>query len=784
MTGAKGPGNLRLQLTNFVGRRKDIANVRDAMAESRLVTLVGAGGVGKTRLALNIGMMAKPSFEDGVWLVDLAPLTDPALVPEALMSALEIRTTSAQSAADQLSTYLSERHLLVILDNCEHVLSGCRLLVEKLLENSPRLSILATSRERLALKGERILPVLPFELPQADEVLDETAVRRLDSLAFLYDRARASSPDFRITNENIAAAAELCIQLDGIPLALELAASRLRSLSVTQLLERLKSRFAILTSGSPTAPVRQQTLRALIDWSYDRCSSEEKVLWRRMSVFAGSADLDAIERTCSDEILSQSSILEVVDTLVSKSILMAIVTPKSVRYQVLETIRQYGLERAQDAGEEAALRRGHLQHYLELSQSSAVEFWSHEQNNWISRLRVEHENIRAALTYCTARMESSEVLALQLVTALRFHWMVGGFVSEGRRWLDLILAASTEHGIEKCRALCVAVWVASVQGDLAGGHQRLNECALLLEELRAAGKISEPDFDDIETQIQIWSGSLLLFGGNPSAAASTFEKALARSRAADRIEGTMLVLFQLCTTYALMGDFPKAEEVSEESIAISDKVGETFAKSVTLWCKAYCAWAQGNPEVALEYAHQSLGRALVFDDKVVTALNLEVISGALAEQTKYQDAAVIQGVASRVWEAVESSIRSFGPDLAGAHDRWATRARKALGSRTYGEALARGYRMSADEVRARVLGLKVSEQDGASDREAGALTKRQRQVATLIADGQSNREIADSLVLSTRTVEGHVESILAKLGMTSRTQIASWMNRRSIPDNK
>ena len=782
MTGAKGPGNLRLQLTNFVGRRKDIANVRDAMAESRLVTLIGAGGVGKTRLALHIGMMAKPSFEDGVWLVDLAPLTDPALVPEALMSALEIRTTSAQSAADQLSTYLSERHLLVILDNCEHVLSGCRLLVEKLLENSPRLSILATSRERLALKGERILPVLPFELPQADEVLDETAVRRLDSLAFLYDRARASSPDFRITNENIAAAAELCIQLDGIPLALELAASRLRSLSVTQLLERLKSRFAILTSGSPTAPVRQQTLRALIDWSYDRCSSEEKVLWRRMSVFAGSADLDAIERTCSDEILSQSSILEVVDTLVSKSILMAIVTPKSVRYQVLETIRQYGLERAQDAGEEAALRRGHLQHYLELSQSSAEEFWSHEQNNWISRLRVEHENIRAALTYCTARMESSEVLALQLVTALRFHWMVGGFVSEGRRWLDLILAASTEHGIEKCRALCVAVWVASVQGDVAGGHQRLNECALLLEELRAAGKISEPDFDDIETQIQIWSGSLLLFGGNPSAAASTFEKALARSRAADRIEGTMLVLFQLSTTYALMGDFPKAEEVSEESIAISDKVGETFAKSVTLWCKAYCAWAQGNPEVALEYAHQSLGRALVFDDKVVTALNLEVISGALAEQTKYQDATVIQGVASRVWEAVESSIRSFGPDLAGAHDRWATRARKALGSRTYSEALARGYRMSADEVRARVLGLKVSEQDGASDREAGALTKRQRQVATLIADGQSNREIADSLVLSTRTVEGHVESILAKLGMTSRTQIASWMNRRSVPD--
>ncbi|WP_176156896.1 ATP-binding protein [Arthrobacter sp. P2b] len=756
--------------------------MREAMTESRLVTLIGPGGVGKTRLAVHLGAMVRQSFEDGVWLVDLAPLSNSAMVPEALLSALEIRTTSAQSAAAQLSAYLSERNLLVILDNCEHVLPGCRFLVEALLENSPRLSILATSRERLGVKGERLLPVLPFELPQANDVLDETAVRRFDSLAFFNDRAKASSPEFRITNENVAAAAELCIQLDGIPLALELAASRLRSLSVTQLLKRLKSRFAILSSGSPTAPPRQQTLRALIDWSYDLCTSEQKVLWRRLSVFAGSTDLDAIERICSDENLSQSSVLEVVDSLVAKSILIAIVTPNSVRYQVLETIRQYALERAQDVGEEATLRRRHCQYYLELSQSSAEQFWSHKQNEWISRLRSEHENLRAALTYCVAGTESSEVSALKLVTALRFHWMLGGFVSEGRRWLDLILAASTDYGTEMCRALCVAAWAAAVQGDFAGSHQRLRECTLLLEELKTAGNISETDVDDIETQIQTWSGALLLFGGNPSSAASMFEKALARDRAANRIEGTMLVLCQLSITYALMADFSRAEEVSAESITLSDKVRETYVKSVALWSKACCAWSQGNLKRALEYAHESLGRALVFDDKVMTALNLEVISSALVEQTKYEDAAVIRGVASRVWEVLESSIASFGPHLAGAHEKWAKRADKALGSRAYREALTRGYRMSPDEVRARVLGLEVSERDAASDRDVGALTKRQHQVAALIADGQSNREIADNLVLSTRTVEGHVESILAKLGMTSRTQIASWMNRRSIPD--
>lgn len=783
MTSAKGIGNLRLQLTSFVGRRSEIANVRQAMAESRLVTLVGPGGVGKTRLALHVGATVRQAFDDGVWLVELAPLSDPTLVPEALVSALEIRATSTSSASGQLTAYLSERHLLVLLDNCEHVLSGCRALIEGLLETSPRLSVLATSREAFGIKGERVVPVLPLQLPQPDAVLDETAVRRFDSIAFLYDRAKASSPDFRITNENVAAAAELCIQLDGIPLALELAAVRLRSLSVGQLLERIKSRFAILTSGSPTAPPRQRTLRALIDWSHDRCTSEEKLLWRRMAVFAGSTDLDAIEHICSDQDLPRSSILGVVDSLVSKSILIAIVTPNSVRYQVLETIRQYALERAQEAGEELTLRLRHAQYFLALSESSAEQFWSHKQNAWIGRLRLEHENIRAALIYFTAHADSAEVSALELVTALRFHWMVGGFVSEGRRWLDLTLAASTFHGIAKARALCIAAWVASVQGDLAGGRERLRECETLTEELKSKGEISDAEADDLESQIHTWSGTILLFEGDPSGAASMFEEALARNRAANRIEGIMLVLFQMGITYALMPNFEKADAISAESIELSDMVGETYVKSVTLWSKGYSAWAQGDPERALRYARESLGRALIFDDKLVTALNLEVVSSSLTEQRKYEDAAVIRGIAVRIWESVESGIAFFGPDLAGAHGRAATRAAKALGPRRYREAVARGYRMNPDEVRAQVMGIKAPELEGNSDRNAGALTRRQSQIAALIAEGRSNREIADSLVLSNRTVEGHVEGILARLGMTSRTQIASWVNQRSIPDS-
>lgn len=782
MTGGKGLGNLKSQLTTFVGRRRELTSVRDAMGESRLVTLIGPGGVGKTRLALHVGSLVKQSFEDGVWLVDLAPLTNPSLVPEALISALEIRAASSQSVSAQLRAYLSERHLLLVLDNCEHVLSGCRLLIEDLLENSPRLSVLATSREQLGVKGERLVPVLPFELPQPDEVLDETAVRRIDSLAFLYDRAKAKSPDFRITNENVAAAAELCLQLDGVPLALELAASRLRSLSLTQLLDRLRDSLSILSSGSPTAPPRQQTLHALIDWSHSRCTAEEQILWRRMSVFAGSADLDAIEQVCSDESLPRSSVLEVVDSLVSKSILIAVVSPNNVRYRVLETIRQYALEHAQKVGEEASLRLRHGRYYLGLSQASAEEFWSQKQNEWISKLRLEHENIRAALTFASATPEPEEVSALELVTALRFHWMVGGFVSEGRRWLDRVLDTSTDHGIGKARALCIAAWASSVQGDLAKGHERLRECMLLARELAEAQEVPQADIDDIETQILTWSGTLLLFGGDAAAASIVFEEALARNRDADRIEGIMLVLFQLSVTYALMLNFSKAEDISAESITLSDRVGETYVKSVTLWSRAYCSWAQGDPESALEYAHESLNRALTFDDKVVTALNLEVISSALAEKTRYEDAAVVRGIALRVWESLESGISSFGPALAGAHERSAKRTASALGPRRYREATARGYRMKPDEVQAQVLGIRVADQKEDDNRSAGALTRRQQQVAALIAAGRSNREIADSLVLSTRTVEGHVESILAKLGLTSRTQIASWLNHRSVPD--
>ncbi|YCK79642.1 LuxR C-terminal-related transcriptional regulator (plasmid) [Arthrobacter sp. D3-18] len=748
-----------------------------------MVTLVGPGGVGKTRLALQVGATVRPSYDDGVWFLDFSSVDDPALVPDALLSGLGLRAISTQRAAAQLMSYLAERHLLLLLDNCEHILSGCRQLVESLLENSPRLNVLGTSREPFGIRGERVIPVLPFELPQQGEALDETAVRRFDSLAFLCDRAMANSPDFRINNENVAAAAELCARLDGIPLALELAATRLRSLSIGQLLERTKSRFAILTSGSPTAPARQQTLRALIDWSHDRCSAEEQVLWRRMSVFAGSADLEAVEQVCSDTVLPRGQILPLIDSLVSKSVLIAIVTPSSVRYRVLETIRQYALERAQSLGEDDELKQRHALYYMRLAQTSTREFWSTEQDALIGHLRLEHENLRSALAYLLSLPEAKGGSVLLLAAELRFHWMVGGYVSEGRHWLHLALATPGHEEVDRARALCIAAWAAAVQGDLAEGRELLDSCTRLIENLKCRNQIALLEAEELQSQVQTWSGTILLFGGDPEGAATLFEGALAHSRQKNHIEGIMLVLLQLSVAYAVMSDYEKADAVSTEAIELSESLGETYVKSVNLWSQSYCSWAQGDPEKALQYAHESLNRSLIFDDKVVTALNLEVVFGALAQLAKYEDAAMVSGMATRSWESVESSIAAFGPELARAHDRAAERTARALGPRLHREAVARGYKMGADEVIAHLLGLARPTHKSAAQGVVETLTKRQLQVSQLIAAGQSNREIADNLVLSTRTVEGHVESILAKLGLKSRTQIASWVNQRSVLEN-
>jgi non-specific serine/threonine protein kinase len=427
-------GNLPVDMTSFVGRRHEVAEVKRLLTASRLVTLTGVGGVGKTRLALRVANEVQRAFPDGVWLVELAALGDPGLVAQTVASALDIRDLSTRRPVTVLTDHLADTQLLLVLDNCEHLLDACAAVADALLRACPGLRILTTSRQALSIAGEHIFTVPPLSVPDANVPSPAEALAHYEAVTLLIERAAAIAPGFSVTQENHVAVARLCAQLDGIPLAIELAAARLRSLSVDQVAERLESRYRLLTGGSRAAPPRHQTLRALIDWSYELCSEQEKRLWARMSVFAGGFDLMAAESICAGEELNADAILEVVDHLVAKSVLFSEMQDGRVRYRLLETIRQYGRERLTESGQEAGLRLRHRDFYLRLAQQSVSEWCGPGQEAWLARLRIEHDNLRAALDFCMTDPAETQA-GLDLASALRFHWIAAASsVRDGAGW--------------------------------------------------------------------------------------------------------------------------------------------------------------------------------------------------------------------------------------------------------------------------------------------------------------------------------------------------------------
>lgn len=412
--------------TTFVGRRHDIAEVRRLLGSARLLTLTGVGGVGKTRLALEVATSARNAFPDGTWLVDVGAVRDPSAVATAAATAGGIVDLGARSALGTLAEHLAEHRALIVLDNCEHLLDACAELVGTLLSACPELTVLATSRQTLGIAGENVFTVLPLKVP--DEAVE-----------LLRDRVSAVRPDFRITGANWDAVTRLCADLDGLPLAIELTASRLRTLTVEQVVERLADRFALLTGGSRTAGPRQRTLRAAMDWSYELCSPTERLLWNRLSVFAGGFALDAAEDVCAGEAIPAQEVLDLLDRLVVQSVVMLTEHEGLHRYRLLNTIREYGRGRLAESGEEEHLLRRHRDFHLALAERVADGWYGPGQEEALTRLRAEHSNLLVAL----ARDDDPQA-TLALAAALRFHWCVGGFLAEGRRQLDRALAAAPE----------------------------------------------------------------------------------------------------------------------------------------------------------------------------------------------------------------------------------------------------------------------------------------------------------------------------------------------------
>lgn len=769
------PAGLPVEMTSFVGRRRELSEVRHLLSQSRLVTLTGVGGVGKTRLALRVARETRRAFDDGVWFVQLAELHDPRLLVQVVTEALGIRDVSSRPAMDVLIEHLSQMRALIVVDNCEHLLDDCGVLVAGLLGSLPDLRVLVTSRQPLGIPGEQTLAV-PTLLPDADSsAAAGAALVDSDAVRLFAERAREVCPGFTITSHNREAVGRICRRLDGIPLAIELAAVRLRALSVHQLLDRLDDRFRLLTAGSRHTLPRHRTLRALIDWSYGLCSAKEQLLWARTSVFAGGLDLAAAEEVCpgketSREEITREEIIDLVTALVEKSILARAECGATIRYRLLETIRQYGRARLVESGEEAAVRRRHRDYYGDLSHQARAHLFDSSAEDWFARLKLEHANLRAALEFCFA--DAAEVPAgLTIATNLAWHWATNYRINEGRYWLDRGLAAHTERSNVRARALWANGFLTVHQADTVAATRMLGESKALGEDLGD---------ESVLAYVAHWSGFIALARGDVESAVRLGEEAVARHRVVGDHWGLAIALMRLSIAYSAVGNPKSARATGEECLTLCDTCGAEWAKLYPLVALSFDAFCRGETRRAEELTKDSLRHNRSIGISPVDGINMELLAWIATAEGHYARAARLLGSIKTICQTMgvrsASTLPGVIPRL-DIHDKCEATAREALGESAYHDAFERGTELSEDAALAHALHEDVCTEKTKKPTQApGFLTRREMEVARLVARGLSNKEIATSLTISQRTAETHVEHILKKLGFTSRAQIASWVS--------
>jgi predicted ATPase/DNA-binding CsgD family transcriptional regulator len=753
-------GNLPGELTSFVGRRVELATAKRLLEESRLVTLTGAGGVGKTRLALRLASQLERAFDDGVWVVDLATVADSGLVAARVASALGMRDESNRWSMSVLAEYLAGRHLLLLLDNCEHLLDSCAVLAETLLRGVPELRIVATSRQALGVAGEQVLTVPPLAVPDAGEPFSSAeSLLQYDAVALFVERARACAPSFSLKADNVDAVSRLVSRLDGIPLALELAAARVRVLSPAQILSRLDEGNRLLTSASRTVVPHQRSLRALIDWSFDLCTQEERALWARLSVFPLDLDLDAAEGVCAGDGIARESVFDALAGLVDKSILITEENGVQVRYRLSQTLREYGRGCLVEWGQQETFQRNHHDYYRALAVQAWQEWFGPQQVQWANRMQREHLNLLAAFEYGQSAGAAARG-GWQVLRALSIHWSLAGPLEEWRRVLERALAAHSEPSRVRALLTCLSTWVAVNQSDLAAAEAFGEESRRLAEQ-----------FDDLASYgfASLYLARARMSRGDLVAAIPLFEQSLqTRSSAhvtADAWRG-------LAEVAAESGDIDLAKTRIGECLAICDAHGERWQRATALSTWAALAWRHGDSAEATESAQDSLRLWAEFHNRLGIAQCLELLAWTAADARDYQRSAVLLGAAEEIRRGVGAVLL---PDLAEFHRGCEAKAEAGLGERSFRTATRHGATMV--DVMAFALGGPAKAISSARGEET-VLTRRECEIAELVAQGLSNREIASRLVIAQRTAEGHVEHILGKLGFNSRAQIAAWVAGR------
>ncbi|MFI5658637.1 LuxR C-terminal-related transcriptional regulator [Streptomyces sp. NPDC051684] len=684
------PGELPAETTSFVGRRRELVQIADVLTRARLVTLTGPGGVGKSRTAVRAARDLRGRYPDGVRLVELSALRDPALLANAVAAALDLPEQAARPAIEVIADHLEDRELLLLLDTCEHLVDACAVLCDELLRCAPRLRIVATSRQPLDVPGEHVLAIGPLSMPEPAAGAEREC--ECDALALFADRASAAVPGFTVSGDNRSDVLALCRRLDGIPLAIELAVSRLRVLSLDEMLARLDDRFRLLTGGRRTSVPRHQTLRTAIGWSHDLSTAAERLLWAR---------------------------------------------------------------------------RRHLEYFLDAARAFDQEWTGDAQIPLLRALVRDQANVRVALEYClaTPRLHCD---GLEMATALWGYWHATGLLTEGRYWLRRTLDGCRDETPHRVKALYLISWYMDIQGERGKNEALLKEAeqvaARIGDRLGAAWTLA-------------FQAHRRYFLGQMEGCADDFDEARARMTTLGDETGLLMLGFYAGFMLIITGDHDKGIAWCEDSLARgAAHPGEQWARSWALWVKSVGLWLKGDPEGSVECAREGIRSKAALHDLMGLAHFMEGLAWHAARLRRFERVAALQGAADALWRRAAKEARFGLPVLHGLHDHAADLAREVLGADGYHNSFEEGAALPFDFVLDLALDDESAPSPDVPPQRSGptdGLTPRERQVAALVGEGRTNREIAAKLVVSKRTIDSHVEHILTKLGFTSRSQIAA-----------
>ncbi len=761
-----------VDMTPLVGRRRELETIKRLLEGHRLVTLTGVGGAGKTRLARRVTADLARVYKDSAWVVELADVQDPDLLGHNVARAVGIQVKSADFDPAQLIAFFADRRALLTIDNCEHLAEACAVLIEELLVSCSGLRVLATSQRALGLTAESLFQVPPLTMPSPGATVPPDGLGQYESISLFVDRAAAIHPDFEVTADNAGSIVELCRALEGIPLALELAAARTRVLSPQAMVDRLEDRYQILTRGfRGNVPDRQRSLEASVSWTHDLCSEAERRLWADLSVFRGGFGLDAAEAVAGAD-LPGASFLDVLDSLVERSVVHRHDDGGGrVRFRMLETLRLYGERELEREGRLDDVRRRHRDHFLERAVRFEAEWTGARQLAWLGEMHADHANVRAALQYSVERSDADK--ALRILSCLEPFWITAGSVSEARRWLDLALARVPQGDVPSLAvAFRVAVWFALIQVDIEAAEAIVDGIRLLMGQPGAvADRATEAQAQLAEGLLAAWRGETELGVDLIRRSVEGFEEVGELStRAFGLVVGGMLVGFT--------GSIEEGRASQVRCVDLTEPRGEIYMRSFALAILGVLALGEGDLAGANARLHEALRMKRELNDQLGIALVLEFLGWSAVAGQDGKRAATLLGAAGAVWNMLGVSLSTL-PHFSERRADSEQVLRSMLPLETYEQHVGAGAAMSLADAISYALEEQTtgsrSRRGSKAGAEASPLTRREREVALLVQEGLSNHQIAERLVLSTRTAEAHVENILRKLGFSSRAAIASWV---------